>query len=236
MYAPMSLCDMVSCVRGNKNWCFLLGSSTHLCMNTLFTSEVLTHKHVKGLTCLGIGLLSCATLCSNSMQGGLTWWNVSAWCLLFLDGVHEGAQRPNSSWWCLFCGRAGFSLSSLVSKTGMCYFIGCLIQAALLKGVNVQSKSMKRHSGEKVNSEKQTMVIKPEFWVMLMHFLLTPISFHYPCLPSLLAFIYSGEAPLKWLGNLFGYGQREVCGMVILRGAYGLMGSAGCSRFWRQVQ
>lgn len=67
----------------------------------------------------------------------------------------------------------------------------------------------------KVNSEKQTMVIKPEFWVMLMHFLLTPISFHYPCLPSLLAFIYSGEAPLKWLGNLFGYGQREVCGMVI---------------------
>lgn len=90
----------------------------------------------KGLTCLGIGLLSCATLCS-SMQGGLTWWNVSAWCLLFLDGVHEGAQRPNSSWWCLFCGRAGFSLSSLVSKTGMCYFIGCLIQAALMKGVNV---------------------------------------------------------------------------------------------------
>lgn len=36
-----------------------------LCMNTLSTGEVLTHTHVKGLTCRGIRLLSCAMLCSG---------------------------------------------------------------------------------------------------------------------------------------------------------------------------
>lgn len=50
---------------GNKNRGCPLGSSTCLCMNTLSTGEVLTHTHVKGLTCRGIRLLSCAMLCSG---------------------------------------------------------------------------------------------------------------------------------------------------------------------------
>lgn len=51
--------------RGNKNRGCPMGSSARLCMNTLSTSEALTHTHVKGLTSLGMRLLSCAVLCSS---------------------------------------------------------------------------------------------------------------------------------------------------------------------------